>query len=176
MKSLPREVKNLLTEMRFAYLCTVNAKSQPPQPHITPMFYVLRPDTLSLYLISSTYSKKVKNITNNPRVSLTIDRRDPVNPFNNNGIMIQGRARVLNPKRIGETAFMLKYGVILKDFERRYPDFEVAMKTIHEGNKPHPSEPEIHRRRWFVLLEVEMRKMVYWKGSVFLSLVLRSPS
>ncbi len=172
MRNLPKQVMNLLNGTRFAYLCTVNRDSQP---HIAPMFYVFHSDTTRLFLISSIHSRKVKNIMDNPKVALTIDKRNPVNPFENSGIMFRGTAAVISPKRIGEDPFVTKYGTVLKDFEKRYPNFEAAIKMIHEGRRHNHDESRIYRRKWFVLLEVELRHAVYWKGSVFLSLVLQPP-
>jgi len=83
-------IKNLLLTSHFAYLCTL----KEDRPHVTPVFFVYSEDLNSIYFMSSLKSMKMSNILSNNRVCLTVDTRDPVNPFNNRGVMIEGEARL----------------------------------------------------------------------------------
>ncbi|MDL5502968.1 MAG: pyridoxamine 5'-phosphate oxidase family protein, partial [Candidatus Methanoperedens sp.] len=64
------------------------------QPHLTPVFFIYDENSQKLFFITNDKSKKVKNLSENPNVSITIDIRDSVNPFNNEGVMAQGTATI----------------------------------------------------------------------------------
>jgi general stress protein 26 len=88
-QEIPQEMLNLLEYGTFAYLCTTDKKWMP---HIATIFYVFDPKTQSIYFITSPISKKFRNLSTYPQISLTIDRRDNHNPFNNEGILVRGTA------------------------------------------------------------------------------------
>jgi hypothetical protein len=59
-------------------------------PHITTIFYLFDPKAQCVYFITTPNSKKYRNLMRYPKISLTIDRRDSKNPFNNEGILVRG--------------------------------------------------------------------------------------
>ena len=90
-QKLPPEMTEVLTTGHFAYLCTTD---QDNQPHITPMFFAFDETNNNFYVMTSSDSKKMKNLQVNAKISLAIDIRDPTNPFNNRGVMMQGKAMI----------------------------------------------------------------------------------
>lgn len=61
-------------------------------PHIATIFYAFDLKTETIYFITSPTSKKYRNLSHYPKISLTIDRRDSHDPFNNKGILVRGTA------------------------------------------------------------------------------------
>lgn len=145
MKEIPDKIKMLLAEGKFTYFCTTGADLRP---HVTPMIFVYDAESNKILLMSSRNSKKVRNLRSKNSVSLTVDVRNPVNPFLNYGVMIQGVARVLDLK---------KRMRVLEMFSRKYPRF-VRMKNLKE--KLLPIYPD-------VIIEVAPKLMVYWRGAHF---------
>jgi len=88
-QKIPQEMLLLLENGIFAYLCTTDKNWMP---HIATIFYVFDPKTKFVYFITSPTSKKNRNLMSYPKISLTIDRRDSQNPFNNEGILVRGTA------------------------------------------------------------------------------------
>ncbi len=86
---IPQEILDLLENGIFAYLCTTD---KTWMPHIATIFYLYDQKTQAIYFITSPTSKKFRNLLNYRRISLTIDRRDIQNPFNNEGILVRGKA------------------------------------------------------------------------------------
>jgi hypothetical protein len=87
-QKIPNEMLRFLENGIFAYLCTTDKNWMP---HITTIFYVFDPKTQFVYFITSPTSKKYRNLMRYPKISLTIDRRDSQNPFNNEGILVRGK-------------------------------------------------------------------------------------
>jgi uncharacterized pyridoxamine 5'-phosphate oxidase family protein len=155
---VPEEIGKLLTECHFAYLCTVGENNRP---HITPIFFVYDRNVNLMYFVSASKSRKIRNIRLNKRVSLTVDIRDPVNPFNNVGVMTEGEAGVeyeLRPEESPSHAIFPKSALeAFEMFKRKYailrqvePSFSRSMNLI--------------RRFSEVLVSVKPKKMVYWGG------------
>ena len=64
--------RSLLEERRYAVLGTQDPDGTP---HLTPVWYLFRDD--ELFIDAESFSRKVRNIKTNPRVSFVIDVRDP---------------------------------------------------------------------------------------------------
>lgn len=145
MKEVPVKVKTMLAEGKFTYFCTADAAHMP---HVVPMFYVYNVKNNKIFLMSTRSSKKVKELSSNPFVALTMDVRDPVNPFLNYGAMVQGVTRLLD---IG------KHMDVLKMFTTKYPKF-VKRERL---------KGKLLRAYQDVLIEVTPKLMVYWRGAHF---------
>lgn len=155
-KNLPPEITKVLTSNQFAYLCTTDLDNQP---HITPMFYVFDNATNKIYVTASTESKKMKNIHENPKISLAIDVRDEINPFNNQGVMVQGRAVVhyaIDSLSEIEDENLVK---VYKNFINKYPVLKKAKSPVINEYKKFSES----------LIEISPEKMVYWRGTNFIS-------
>lgn len=162
-KKLPRKIVKVLKESHFAYFCTTDQKNQA---HITPMFFIFDEKTNEIFVFTHSKSKKLKNISVNPKVCLTVDVRDPENPFNNLGVMVQGEAKV---EQIVDSTSLSKDGKmreIYRNFSKKYPMLSEA--------------PSINQVRYQklreVLIRVRANKMVYWKGPHFITVHLDSES
>src|SRR3989337_151114 len=155
-RQLPPEMVEVLTTSHFAYLCTTNRGNQP---HITPVFFVFDGKTNDIYVTASSESKKMKNIHDNPKISLTIDTRDATNPFNNRGVMVQGRAivhyAISSLSAIDDENIVQVYAT----FKRKYP---VLQKT---------QSPVIAEYKKFSenLIRIAPNRMVFWRGPNFIS-------
>jgi len=154
-QKLPLEMTNVLTTSHFVYLCTTDLTNQP---HITPMFFVFDEKTNNFYVMTFSESKKMKNIHNNPKISLTIDIRDAVNPFNNRGVMIQGKATVHfaldSLSALNDKTLMLVYA----NFKKKYPVLQKEQSTAGDEYKKFSES----------LLRITPDRMIYWRGPKFI--------
>lgn len=146
---VPREMHDILTQNYFGYLCTTDIKNQP---HVTPVFFVYDPAEVKIYFITSSRSKKFKNLRSNSKTSLTVDIRDPKNPFRNEGVMVQGVAELKESEPL-ESQSNLSIRRITEMFIKKYS------RLI----KPGKDEED-------VLVKVHIKKIVHWKGPNFLSI------
>jgi hypothetical protein len=89
----------------------------------------------------------VKNLYQNNKTSLTIDKVHPLNPFLNKGIMIEAISDINNSKDAVEE--------ILREFERKYT-FEVITKILG-----------IDIVRQCVKIRALPRKIIFWEGPSF---------
>ncbi len=144
MVMLAQEVRELLNTNYFGYLCT-----KGEYPHITPIFFVYDQRS-SVYFMSEYSSRKIKNILRDKHVSLVIDVRDENDPFNNEGILVFGTARVYIP---GEVE-MYEYDILY---------------TVYELFKSKYSEFVEFEDRGDVIVEIKMERVSYWKGPFFKS-------
>ena len=150
---IPDEMRNILYGNYFGYVCT---SDRYDQPHLTPVFFVYDENSQKIFFITNDKSKKVKNLSENPNVSITIDIRDTVNPFNNEGVMAQGTANITEKAPIyflSEETLQLYYDI--------YMEFKSKYQKVIE-NKPLGEND--------VIVQVNIDKMVYWKGPHFKSL------
>jgi len=155
-KKLPSEITKVLKESHFAYFCTTDKNNQV---HITPMFFLFDEETNGIFVFAYSKSKKLKNIRVNPKVCLTVDVRDPENPFNNRGVMVQGEAII---EKIVDSISPIqdeKLRKIYKDFSEKYP-------ILSEARSPDQVKYQKFRE---VLIRVRANKMVYWKGPHFVT-------
>jgi len=116
---IPDEMRNILYGNYFGYVCT---SDRHDQPHLTPVFFVYDENSQKIFFITNDKSKKVKNLSENPNVSITIDIRDTVNPFNNEGVMAQGTANITEKAPIyflSEETLQLYYDIYM-EFKSKY--------------------------------------------------------
>lgn len=146
----------ILEESHFAYLCTTD---QDNQSHITPMFFVFEKETRDILVLTHSKSKKMRNIQVNPKVCLTVDVRDPQNPFNNTGVMVQGKAIIERPSYSFPTSEDEKLTKIYREFSKKYP-------VLNEAQAPTRLKYEEFTE---ALVRVRANKMVYWKGPHFVT-------
>lgn len=139
-KPVPRAAMNLLENQFFSYLSTVEADSNP---HITTMFYVWDEARLRIYMITGENSRKARNIRINNRVSVTVDNRDPESPAGNCGVLIRGRANIVDIEEIGDVIMNKYFGKYLLFLGTGFP----------LGSR--------------VFIEVIPRILHYWKGVHF---------
>lgn len=148
MKGILPEIADLLTNYQFAYLCTLDRHNQP---HVTPMFFIFDPATFNIIFLTEERSKKVSNIKANLRVSITIDERDPHNPFHNRGVTIQGSAELKVVLPQGDNH---ELEAIVKMFDEKYAPLkerrELGVGEIRD-----------------VIIKVNPTSMTYWEGSKF---------
>jgi hypothetical protein len=101
-----------------------------------------------IYFQTDRTSKKVRDILENSMVSLTVDIRDSINPFNNEGVMVQGDTEILETDL--KKAISEDLGIAFDIFKRKFID------VVAKG-KPDDK----------VVVRVNIRKMVYWRGPKF---------
>ena len=144
----------VLSNSHFAYLCTTDRENQP---HITPMFFIFDGKTNDIYVTASAESKKMRNIHENPKVSLTIDVRDETNPFNNRGVMVQGKAVVHyaidSLSSLDDEDLVLVY----LTFRNKYPVLKKLQSPVGDEYKKFSES----------LLRISPEKMVFWRGPNF---------
>ncbi|HLC00088.1 MAG TPA: pyridoxamine 5'-phosphate oxidase family protein [Candidatus Bathyarchaeia archaeon] len=155
-RQLPPEMVEVLTTSHFAYLCTTNRGNQP---HITPMFFVFDGKTNDIYVTASSESKKMKNIHDNPKISLTVDIRDATNPFNNRGVMVQGKAVVhyaIDSLSLLDDENLLQ---VYATFKNKYPVLKKVQSPVLDEYKKFSE----------TLMNISPKRMVYWRGTNFIS-------
>lgn len=162
MKDLTPEMLDVLRESHFAYLCTTDWHNQS---HITPMFFIFHDRTRDILVFTNLKSKKMENMRVNPKVCLTVDVRDPQNPFENRGVMVQGEATIeasVDAFSITQDERLMK---IYKEFRKKYPVLRKAPASI-EGQAPARLKPAMPTE---ALVKVRPNKMVYWRGPHFVT-------
>jgi len=149
MREIPPRMVELLTENYFGYVCTTDREDRP---HITPIFFVYVGEENEVYFITTRASKKVRNLRENEKIGLTVDIRDEYNPFNNEGVLLQGVADVepLQTARRRHTRLRQVY----QGFKEKY---RLELATGQEVEEE-------------VLVRIRIGKMVHWKGPKFKSL------
>ena len=155
-QKLPPEIMEVINTGHFAYLCTTD---QNNQPHITPMFFNFDDKTNNFYVITSSDSKKIKNLQVNSKVSLSIDIRDVSNPFNNRGVMLEGTASVgtcIESDKGSDKEFM----PACEAFQRKYPVLQ------REARYPVSIDYEKFSE---ALLRITPKKIVFWRGPNFIT-------
>jgi len=142
--------EDLLRNAYFAYLCTAD---QWNRPHITPVFFYYDMSSGNIYFRTSRHSKKVRNLLKNSRVSLTIDVRDPENPFNNIGLMIRGYAELsFDEALLSKAGSRLFRNSILIRLREKYAALVTRVVSDEEGD-------------WAdVLVEIKPYRIIYWSG------------
>ena len=104
----------------------------------------------------------MRDILANPQVSITIDSRDVVNPFKNEGVMIQGDAEVLE-EELGKV-IPEEMGIALDVFREKFVDVVfIQLKFIASGFYRFQRLVHIKRivgfdfGRFAILVEVQLR-------------------
>lgn len=149
---IPDEMLNILYGNYFGYVCTSDSNDQP---HLTPVFFIYEEESQKIFFITNDKSQKVRNITENPNVSITVDIRDTINPFNNEGVMAQGTAEI----KKNEPIYFLSEDTLDLYYEI-YTEFKSKYQAVIE-NKPLGDND--------VIVQINIQKMVYWKGPHFKS-------
>ena len=149
---IPDEMLNILYGNYFGYVCTSDNNDQP---HLTPVFFIYEEESQKIFFITNDKSKKVLNITENPNVSITVDIRDTINPFNNEGVMAQGTAEI----KKNEPIYFLSEDTLDLYYEI-YTEFKSKYQAVIE-NKPLGDND--------VIVQINIQKLVYWKGPHFKS-------
>jgi general stress protein 26 len=141
---VPQEMLNLLEHGTFAYLCTTDKKWMP---HIATIFYVFDLKPQSIYFITSPISKKFRNLSNYSKISLTIDRRDDHNPFNNEGILVRGTAKPI--------------------YQFWSPELKLSLKAIEKDQKGTELVHVNFRQRFKVQEDIEGSEIIFRILSLF---------
>ncbi len=102
------------------------------------------------------------NILENNEISLTVDVRDPINPFNNIGMMIEGEARLEAEIKIIESPsnrIFLKNSAInaFKMFERKYPMLREEKPGLRKSTR-------LVKKFSEVLISIKPKKIICWIG------------
>lgn len=137
---IPEEALSILRKGFFAYLGTAEPGCDP---HLTAMFYIWDDDSKTLYMVSTRKSRKVVNIRRNTRVCVTIDERDSKSPAGNCGVMIQGRAQLIEME-IADNLVMVEF--LSKYMHFLGPGFPMGSR---------------------IAIQVKPRKISYWMGVNF---------
>lgn len=112
--------------------------------------------------MSMLKSRKITNILSNNKVSLTIDVRDPVNPFKNEGVMVEGEAwleaEIHLMKHPTNRVFLTESTIkVYELFERKYPILRGEGSSVVDSQK-------FKKKIVEVLVSIKPTKMVYWSG------------
>ncbi len=142
LRIFPEFMSKILSTCFFAYFATIEPKCNP---HITTMFYLWNAEEKTIYLITSKDTRKIRNITRNSSVSVTVDERDPESPARNLGVLIRGRADLHSIEEVGD--------VLLNKY------LEKNLRFLGTGF-PMGSR---------IVIEVTPRIIHYWKGIKFAS-------
>lgn len=140
-------VKRLLKEGEFAYFCTTDARNNP---HLAPVFFLFDLDGCHANFLFSRNSKKVRNLQTRSNVSFTVDVRDHINPFQNKGVMIQGKASVKESNDAEADMTRVK-----ELFEEKYGWSPSGSFFRHDDDK--------------CLVDVAVNKISCWQGPKFIS-------
>jgi len=124
LERLPEKVLWLLEEGFFAYFGTADLKGSP---HVTPVTFVF--DGESIFTVTSKFSRKIRNLRENPKAAVLIDVRDPENLQNNWAVLLRGEAKI--------------YGV--KDF---LAEFRRIVKVNRLIRGKYPKYFEYYMREW----------------------------
>lgn len=96
MQDMKNELVSYLSRHLYGNLATINAENSQ-QPHTSTIAYFN--DGLYLYFVTGLQTEKFRNITKNPRVSLTVDE-DEKDWARITGLQIEGEAEVMTQERI----------------------------------------------------------------------------
>jgi nitroimidazol reductase NimA-like FMN-containing flavoprotein (pyridoxamine 5'-phosphate oxidase superfamily) len=139
-EEIPKEALSILRKGFFAYLGTAEPGCDP---HLTAMFYMWDDDSESIYLVSTRKSRKVTNIRRNTRVCVTVDERDSKSPAGNCGVMIQGRAQLIEME-IADNRIMVEF--LSKYMQFLGPGYPMGSR---------------------IAIKIKPKKISYWMGANF---------
>ena len=141
---LPDFLIEFFTESRLLYCSTI---SKDRSPHVQPALFINESNKCSIIFLANSQSLMVKNLHQNKKTALTIDKIHPLNPFLNKGIMIEAISHINDSKEVLEE--------ILTEFERKYT-FEAISKILG-----------IDIVNQCVKIRALPRKIIYWEGPSF---------
>ncbi len=162
-KAIPKEVIDLLSSCRVAYIGTPSAKLIP---HVTPTLFVY--DGRRVFFVTSIKSQKVKNLHRYKNVAVCIDYVSPKHPSKNRGVLIRGRAYVYGHNTITAIFYVMVYGLrmlyVKSLYHRRFPEF-VRYYQFKANSLPGPwrLRPILSR----TIVEIVPYQFIYWKGTKF---------
>ena len=139
-KEIPEEALRILKSGFFSYLGTSEVGCLP---HLTAMFYLWHDPSRQIYMITTRGSHKISNIRKNTKVCVTVDERNAVLPAANRGVMIKGRAMMVEMELVDEE--------ITIDFLSKYLEFLGSGYPL--GNR--------------IAIRVTPRILSYWRGTDF---------
>lgn len=139
-KEIPEEALRILKSGFFSYLGTSELGCMP---HLTAMFYVWHDQTKQVYMVTTRESHKISNIRKNTKVCVTVDERNSVLPAANRGVMIKGRAMMVEMELVDEA--------ITIDFLSKYINFLGSGYPL--GNR--------------IAIRITPRILSYWRGTDF---------
>lgn len=154
----PPDVESILFNERFAYVGLCSAG----KPHVTPVIFVY--DGKYIYIGISVVSAKYRIIRKNPKASILVDMRDPVNPMRNRAVMIRGKAMILGEMTPMGILRMFIYGLwmlrVRTLFSRKYPRYMKYYDTnVNELPLAWQNKPFISR----VMVRIEPEHITYWR-------------
>jgi len=141
---LPDFLTDFFANSTILYCSTI---SKHKRPHIQPTIFINEPGKCSIVFLANRQSSMVKNLYQNPKTSLTIDKVHPLNPFLNKGIMIEAITHINDSKEV--------INEILENFQRKYT-LEVVSKILG-----------IDILQNCVKIRSLPQKIVYWEGPIF---------
>ncbi|MFW9893542.1 MAG: pyridoxamine 5'-phosphate oxidase family protein [Candidatus Thorarchaeota archaeon] len=154
----PPDVESILHNERFAYvgLCSKG------QSHVTPVIFVY--DGKYIYVGISVASAKYRILKQNPKVSILVDMRDPINPMKNRAVMIRGKALILGEITLFGIVRMFIYGIwmlrVRSLFAKKYPRYMKYYDTkVQELPLAWQNKPFISR----VMVRIEPQRITYWR-------------
>jgi len=95
-EDIKKEILSYLKGHLYGNLATINSQD-PKQPHVTTIAYVN--DGFDLYFTTAVKTQKFSNLTENPRVAITIDEDEP-DWMKLTGLQLEGKAEVVKEGRI----------------------------------------------------------------------------
>lgn len=140
VREIPSQALAILENGFYAYLATVEDSCHP---HLTAMFYIWDKEGKTVHLIATQESKKVRNIRRNQNVAVTVDERDPSSPAGNCGVMIRGRAMLVDMDLTDE--------LLMVDYLAKYLQFLGHGYPI--GSR--------------IAIRIRPRTISYWEGTNF---------
>jgi general stress protein 26 len=141
---LPDFLQEFYANSQLMYCSTITKNRGP---HIQPTIFINESNKCSIVFLANNQSLMVKNLYQNKKTSITIDKTHPHNPFLNKGIMIEAISYINSSREAIEE--------ILGEFEKKYT-FEVIYEILGLDvvNK-------------CVKISSLPQKIVYWEGPTF---------
>ncbi|MEM0482050.1 MAG: pyridoxamine 5'-phosphate oxidase family protein [Nitrososphaerota archaeon] len=142
---LPQDVEAVLEGALVAILTVVNERNEPVSHPMLPLYD--REKGLLYFSSSILFSKKLKHIKKNPRVSILVSQREYVKSERYHVIVIKGDARVLD-----------------QDLSREW------QRLLHLWRKKEPYIDAYLKQRFALplfweraIIEVQPRKLTVWR-------------
>jgi general stress protein 26 len=145
---VPKEIVDLILNAKLIYCCTVGSTSRL---NIKPVISVNVAGKCCLTFLEEKKSILVRNVQNNPNISLTIDKSHPTNPFRNSGIMIKAIAQLSNSLEDVKECY--------KDLEKKYGK-NVVKEFLNSNNLKIKFQKLIRVR-------TPPLRFVHWQGPYF---------
>ena len=162
-KAIPQNVIDLLSSSRFAY---VGTKSKRMIPHVTPTLFVF--DGRHVFFATSIKSAKVRHLRSHGNIAVCIEKRDPRDLSNSQGVLIQGRARIYGFNVISAILYIMVYGLrlllIRNLFQKKYPQY---LSQYERKNRYLPTAWRTMPIFSRTIIEVLPQRFIWWKGTKY---------